>query len=315
MGYLGKVEPGPTSPVAKLFQAVEPLIFLKERVARSPSASEATPDASFVDFADLEKGGGSAVHAAKFRQPAMPSEKLHRYTIVASASSDFHLMTEGLELVMIARTQGTKQVDFFLPDEEQAIPAFSMRRQEADEWVLVQPRCDCCAHRPHHRTCDFLGRSQQVACIQHSRRKVDKCSVHFVDMFVPPLLTEDQSSLWCPAWMGKDLGCKTPLSSGSLSPKSTRSPSFHLMAPEGADAIHLQSKLPVWNSDLEGLILNFEGRSMLRSSPRNFVVQEEEGKIVMQHAQIAENTWCLDFNHPLSVVQAFAMAMASIDWE
>ena len=23
----------------------------------------------------------------------------------------------------------------------------------------------------------------QVACIQHSRRKVDKCSVHFVDMF------------------------------------------------------------------------------------------------------------------------------------
>lgn len=137
--------------------------------------------------------------------------------------------------------------------------------------------------------------------------------MHFVDLYVPPLLNE-QSTLWCPACTNKDLGSKTPLSVGGSSSPTTKSPSFHLLPPEGAAALHLQSKLPTWSSELESLIQNFEDRVGLHPSPRNFMVQAE-GKVVMQHAQIAENTWCLDFKHPLSVIQAFAGAMSSLDWD
>jgi len=343
MGYIDKVH-SPTSPVAKLFQSIEPLAFLKERVGRSPSSGglEASPTQSgtdvtpssawFEDFAadssvDLEKGGGSAMSEA-FRKPLPSSDKLHRYTIVTSANADeYHLMTEGLELVMIARRHPTlRRIDFLLPEEGDSegaarLPALAMKHvKETDEWVLIQPRCTCCAHRPRHMTCDFLGRSLQVARIQHSRRKLEQCSVHYVDVFVPPLV-EGESALWCPAWMGKDLGSKTPLGGGTQTPKSSRSPvtrslSFHLMAPEGADALHLCSKMPAWNAELESLILPFEGRSNLVSSPRNFVVRlADKEQPILQHAQLADNTWCLDFKGPLSVVQAMAIAMASLNWD
>eukprot|EP00439_Symbiodinium_sp_Y106_P002667 s4594_g1.t1 len=50
MGYIDKVH-SPTSPVAKLFQSIEPLAFLKERVGRSPSSGglEASPTQSGTD--------------------------------------------------------------------------------------------------------------------------------------------------------------------------------------------------------------------------------------------------------------------------
>jgi len=333
MGYIDKVDL-PSSPVAKFFQALEPLSFLKERVVRAPVESkEVSPtlspslpgELSCFDEVDLEKGcsWNSQACAIKLKQPPPKSEQLTRYTIVSSTAhaDEFQLMTEGLELLMIARRRPDKQnVDFWLPCDEQQVspvPAFCMRYQkEGDEWLLMQSRCELCAHRPFHLTCDFLGRGQQVARIQHCRRKVEKCSVHHVDLYVPPLLNE-QSSLWCPACTGKDLGSKTPLSvGGSCSPKGspTKSPSFHLLPPEGADALQLQSKLPAWNADLEGLILKFEDRKGLLSSPRNFILQQE-GEVVMQHAQIAENTWCLDFKNPLSVIQAFGTAMSSLDWD
>ncbi|CAE7621792.1 YMR253C [Symbiodinium sp. CCMP2592] len=95
MGYIDKVH-SPTSPVAKLFQSIEPLAFLKERVGRSPSSGglEASPTQSgtdvtpssawFEDFAadssvDLEKGGGSAMSEA-FRQKRSEG-KLHNKVV------------------------------------------------------------------------------------------------------------------------------------------------------------------------------------------------------------------------------------------
>lgn len=333
MGYIDKIDQ-PSSPVANFFQVLEPLSFLKERVVRAPPEVKEVEECvaipgqlSGFDEVDLEKGctWNSQAGASLLKHPPPKSDVLHRYTIVSSSvtTDEFQLMSESLELLMIARRRPEKcTIDFWLPlneCEQQAppVPAFCMRYQkEGDEWLLVSSRCEGCAHRPFHLTCDFLGRRQQVARVQHSRRKVQKCSVHHVDLYVPPLLN-DQSTLWCPACTGKDLGSKTPPSvGGSCSPMGSpiKSPSFHLLPPEGADALQLTSKLPAWSQDLGGLILNFEDRSGLLSSPRNFILQHE-GKVVMQHAQIAENTWCLDFKSPLSVIQAFASAMSSIDWD
>eukprot|EP00930_Biecheleria_cincta_P047254 TRINITY_DN32711_c0_g1_i1.p1 TRINITY_DN32711_c0_g1~~TRINITY_DN32711_c0_g1_i1.p1 ORF type:complete len:338 (-),score=55.31 TRINITY_DN32711_c0_g1_i1:12-1025(-) len=337
---MGVMERSPVSPMTKVLSR---LLNFDDSAgpskSRSPQAAEqlllsaGSPESrissslseSFEAAEDLEKGDcGPASDLLRVRNPPAVIEKLHRHTVVYSEQNrQYQLMTESLDLVLIAkRAQGSDlRIDFLLPGCEGRAAFHMSRSKDADQWLLVQPRCECCAHRPHHLTCEFMGRGQQVACILHSRRKVQQASVHYVDMHVPPLISEDTSALWCPAWTGKDLGGKPSIGASptaSLTPKNGRSFFPQLMPEEGSDSIHLWTKLPIWNSEFEALILKFEERSMLQSSPRNFMVCGPEGpeaRPVFQHAQIAPNTWCLDFKNPLSSIQAFALAMSSVDWD
>lgn len=306
-------------------------------------ASTADLESSAFDIADdLEKGyAPEVVLTNNVRHPGAPRENLERCSIIYQESTDeFHLMSEGLDLLLIARYLAReRRFEFFFSSEaasptsanpaaspssksERRRPAFLMPYNEgADEWTLLQTRCECCVHRPRHLTCEYMGKGQQVVRIQHSRRRVGKALVHHVNAHVPPLVGETQSAVWCPALTGKDLGSRSPSAlprarSGSLSPKKdrTRLP----QSPEGDEPVQLCSKLPAWDSEVESLVLNFQGRNNLSSSPRNFMLcvgPLQDSQPIMQHAQIGTNTWCLDFKYPLSVVQAFAIAMSSLDWD
>jgi hypothetical protein len=91
-----------------------------------------------------------------------------------------------------------------------------------------------------------------------------------------------------------------------------------LSAAEPTDEpLELCSRLPKWDDELEALVLNFENRKV-SPSLRNFMLREaldtEDAKIVCQHACMGDCTYCLDVAHPLSPVQAFAVAMVSLDW-
>jgi len=206
-------------------------------------------DESFLAADELEKGVGDLTAGLyRIRHPPAPSEKLHRCMVVRNAKTgDYQLLTEEkLVVIMTARIVSKTRVDFLLPGEEDEAedcysgrrPAFIMtHNKEADEWLLIQPRCDFCVHKPHHLTCDFFGKNQQVAHVRHSRRKVEEANVHYVDVHVPPLVT-DLSSVWCPAWTGKDLGSPSPggASRGSptaSTPTSNRSIFFFAAAPRG----------------------------------------------------------------------------------
>merc|ERR1712216_177037 len=70
-----------------------------------------------------------------------------------------------------------------------------------DEWLLVQAKCEYCAHRPQHLTCEFQGKGQQVACIQHCREEIHKALVHCMAVHLPA-----EETVWCPMRFGKDLG-------------------------------------------------------------------------------------------------------------
>eukprot|EP00931_Biecheleriopsis_adriatica_P093811 TRINITY_DN67530_c0_g1_i1.p1 TRINITY_DN67530_c0_g1~~TRINITY_DN67530_c0_g1_i1.p1 ORF type:complete len:356 (-),score=31.35 TRINITY_DN67530_c0_g1_i1:14-1021(-) len=331
---------GPASPIVKLQAKFFGGLSFEEMNSgyeQSPDNSSyrlgsPSPDSSpCFDAADeLEKGWCDVPF--NLRHPPPASDKLKRYTILFTGS-EYQLMTESLELILVARRRPGSRliVDFTSPCEGEGeggsspsrrSPIFTLTFNKAsDECLLEQPRCDCCAHRPHHLTCEFMGRSQQLARIRHSRRNVAKCSVHHIDVFVPPLISEELSAVWCPARIGKDLGSSTPLGlTPTNSPMRNGGRSFFpdLTPQEGSKPLQLRSKLPVWNTELEALILNFEGRSMLKSCPRNFIVIGEssnDDRPVFQHAKIADNTWCLDFKNPLSLVQAFALAMSSLDWD
>jgi len=75
------------------------------------------------------------------------------------------------------------------------------------------------------------------------------------------------------------------------------------------------TKLPAWNEEVEGLVLEFKGRRAIASA-KNFQVALEESpdQVVCQHAKIGPDTFSLDFLYPLTVSQAFGLSLATLFW-
>lgn len=268
-------------------------------------------------------------------------------------------------------TTGLRRVDFFAgapdsPRRSQAGPAspastcsagrkpdFVMTRADVtDDWSLIQTRCECCGRRPRRVTCAHLGKGQQIARILHTQKKVGEASVHHLDARMPPLLSDSGSAIWCPAYLGYDLGGarppasprRTPSSKGMLSPGGSprRTPSSRGPARDPADdLVCLKTKLPTWDKEVECLVLNFNNVKNLQTSARNFMLRGRkddsedarsvdqspraggqsptsskcDAKMILQHAKVGARTFSLDFMHPLGVIQAFALALCSLDWE
>jgi len=338
--YLGLL-----SPVKKKSPTNERYSFFPSEGSDTSSGDE-QGSAGFDVADELEKGFAEEGFAAKnMRHPGTLSNRLARCSIVYQESCDeYHLMSEDLNLMMAARLiPQEKRIEFYGPCEqgpssrmsgtrnERRRPAFTMGfGEDTDELTLVQTRCECCAHRPRHLTCEYFGKGQQVALIKHSRRTIgDKMvRVHNLDVHVPPLVNGTKSAVWCPVFTGKDLGSRSPSSPSSNSSSKSASPTrrrftseFHigsLLPTDQDEPLKICTRLPEWDKEVESLVLNFKDRRNLCSSPRNFMLEYGCGKdaeIVLQHAQNGKSTWCLDYKHPLSAVQAFAIAMASIEWD
>lgn len=352
---------------------------------RMPAERADVEDA--FDLADqLEKGLTKSID---FEQgvscPVRRQKRLRRHCIfhLADPVDEYQLVSENGDLVLTAKFKRKDlHFDFFTSDphpEKPALaaassrPAFSMSYNESThEWILVRSRCERCMHRPKHLTCDYLGKGQQMARIKYSRRPVGpkKIFVHHVEIKVPPLEPSGESAVWCPAEMGRDLGARempgSPSrrqASGGSSP-GNRAWVRHILQRESSEPSCLHSRMPVWDRDLECLVLNFKSRHV-EASPHNFMLckeeredcvstsassgssggspdqspsrdvdpdlssptsakraadgrksggESEEDAVIFQHAKMSGNTYCLDFNHPLSPVQAFAAAMASLTW-
>jgi hypothetical protein len=341
---------------------------------------------------DLERGfAAEAVLAKNASSPSMSRDPFRRCCIIhlQSPKDEYHLISETGDMLLTAkflRRQG--RIEFFLvADEQDALsspdnsprksepstcrrqrPAFAMQYNEHNEnWMLTQTICEHCAHRPKHLSCEFLGKSQQMAFIQHSMKtvvpaaaspredfdatvgeesedckekspennaKMYKATVHYVDVKIPAL-QEDSTMVWCPVALGRDLGERHPSygvqrrasdsmllakrstirrSSGSCSPnrrsQTSQWPDDEAECPE---AMQLYTKVPEWDDEVESLVLNFRNR-VVQSSPMNFMVCAGERRLVLQHAKLSCNTFCLDFRHPLSTVQAFAVSLSALLW-
>mmetsp|Transcript_102700 Transcript_102700/g.162372 ORF Transcript_102700/g.162372 Transcript_102700/m.162372 type:complete len:393 (-) Transcript_102700:154-1332(-) len=216
------------------------------------------------------------------------------------------------------------------------------------QWVLKQSNCEHCMQRPKRISCEALGQGQQVAFIQHSLRPVGQAKVNYVDIRIPPVSCGTEKSVWCPVTMGRDLCGRSYSGSlgysrhrrnsapefpsndnddlpkrwaskpealdedGSMSPP--RSPTRSRVDLE-VQPVRLHTKLPVWDEELESLVLSFKDRTV-QSSPMNFMLRTEDNdSIVMQHAKMAANTFGLDYRYPLSTIQAFAVALTALSWD
>ncbi|KAJ1656657.1 hypothetical protein IWQ61_003810 [Dispira simplex] len=76
----------------------------------------------------------------------------------------------------------------------------------------------------------------------------------------------------------------------------------------------LHNKVPQWNEESHSYVLNFNGRVVL-ASVKNFQIVSANSLdyIVLQCGRVSGNTFTLDFQYPITPLQAFGIALCSID--
>lgn len=78
------------------------------------------------------------------------------------------------------------------------------------------------------------------------------------------------------------------------------------------------NKEPKWNETVQAYVLNFNGR-VDQASVKNFQLiinqssEKDENYIFMQFGKIGKNDFNMDVQWPLSIFQAFAISLSSID--
>jgi tubby-related protein 1 len=78
----------------------------------------------------------------------------------------------------------------------------------------------------------------------------------------------------------------------------------------------LVNRQPKWNDVVQAFVLNFYGR-VDKPSVKNFqlVDQASDDNIYLQFGRIGEDMFNLDFQWPLSPLQAFEIAISSFDYK
>lgn len=78
--------------------------------------------------------------------------------------------------------------------------------------------------------------------------------------------------------------------------------------------LQLHNKQPIWSDETQAYVLNFHGR-VTQASVKNFqlVHAADEDYIVLQFGRISDDLFTLDYNFPLSALQAFSIALSSFD--
>lgn len=76
----------------------------------------------------------------------------------------------------------------------------------------------------------------------------------------------------------------------------------------------LRNKLPVWNEENQSYVLNFNNR-VSQASVKNFQIipDFDLDYIVMQFGRTGRDTFSMDFQYPLSAIQAFGITLTSFD--
>ncbi|KAI8999299.1 tubby C-terminal-like domain-containing protein [Gaertneriomyces semiglobifer] len=80
------------------------------------------------------------------------------------------------------------------------------------------------------------------------------------------------------------------------------------------DILTLHNKQPQWNEETNSFVLNFNGRVTL-ASVKNFQIVHDNDLdyIIMQFGRVEQDSFTIDFQYPMSCVQAFAIALTSFD--
>ena len=80
------------------------------------------------------------------------------------------------------------------------------------------------------------------------------------------------------------------------------------------DLIEMTNKSPTWSEDSMSYVLNFGGRVTM-ASVKNFQIvhAKDPDYVVLQFGRVAEHHFTMDYQYPMSAIQAFAICLSSLD--
>jgi tubby and related proteins len=80
----------------------------------------------------------------------------------------------------------------------------------------------------------------------------------------------------------------------------------------GPDYSRLETRKPIWSDDLEAWTMDFHGRVKL-ASKKNFLLVSENApdEVIMLFGKVSKTHFSLDFKAPMTVMQAFCIALTS----
>lgn len=73
----------------------------------------------------------------------------------------------------------------------------------------------------------------------------------------------------------------------------------------------LRNKAPRWHEHLQCWCLNFHGRVTVASVKNFQLVANDDETVLLQFGKVGDDTFTMDYRHPLSAFQAFAICLTS----
>jgi hypothetical protein len=213
--------------------------------------------------------------------------KTRKMTVERSEDRLCHVLyNEDLERVLEARLTD-QGIHVFASSSDSKVPvgtpAFTLTHdKDKRNWTIGSSYCDKCAYRNPFSTCQNKG-GQTFGFIRHGKEEIGEGIAMCMDVDVPQICADGQSETWCGLCEVAD------------------------------DArIELNSLRPKWSEKLKSLCMDFKGR-VEAASAKNFQLCLDE-KTVLVYGKKKNGTFALEFEHPLSTVQAFTIALSTMYW-
>lgn len=257
----------------------------------------------------MERGLGCESTASRFVQPEPSDEKKRRMMTVTRSADRLHhtLLDEDLKAVLTARTVMDRDcVEIFVAGgnaelskaQEAAGPAFTLTfehcpRTAFKTWQLASHHCEHCGWRAPHLSCAAVG-GQTLARVSHSKEEIGDAKALCMDAEIPLVDTNGCRECWCPM---VQKACESGRAKHDA--KSNK--------------MELSSERPKWSKRLGALTMDFNGRAQA-ASVKNFKLCLGENTVLI-YGKRTSGDFCLDFEHPLSTVQAFALALTTQFWK
>jgi len=256
----------------------------KEALSRTAESADCKYDFDIVNAMEM---GLARECSADFVRPLCQSSKLWKFHVKRSDDrQQYRLYNHDGEFLMYAfLSKDGRHIDFHLYDPLQKHnslydpnrPAFTMSSNHSKtEWRLMKEHDENCNPAPRQARCGC--QKQELCCIHQSRQNVGDGTSNCMEVVIP---LDDYASVYGGEQMVQ----------------------------------RLVTKMPVWNDEVESLVLDFKGRQV-QASAKNFqlVLEDNPKYLACQYCKIGANTFSLDFRHPMSVIQAFSSSLATLFW-
>jgi hypothetical protein len=197
------------------------------------------------------------------------------------------LYDEDGRIALVAHTiEAENQVKMFAArdDTKKAQPVFTLSFDESTtEWQLDSNCCESDVYRSYKTPMPPRAGGKTLMRASQMKEKIGLGVALVMDVDVPEVSEQSGRSTWSPLPCDAEPQCV------------------------------LTSKRPVWSRKLQSLTMDFNGRVKCASAKNVQLLMGDDLKLVF--GKVKPGNFILDFEHPLSVAQAFAIGLTTMFWD